>query len=109
MFDDVNLFIRSYTGGTVNTTTTLITIPNVSGNSGFFDYYVSDGTNSRCGTVMSVWNNSSTNFTDYSTPDLGGATTGISFDTTTNGTNVSFRAVVTSGTWTVKVSSRIIS
>jgi hypothetical protein len=108
LFDSVNFYLSSYSGGSVSSTSTLLTIPNASGNSGFFDYYVSDGTNSRAGTVMSVWNSSTTNFTDYSTPDIGGPTTGITFQTITNGTIVSLQAVVTSGTWTVKVGSRVI-
>jgi hypothetical protein len=108
MFDGISFFLSSYSGGSVSSNTTLITIPESSGNSGFFDYYVSDGTNSRAGTVIAVWNGSNAQFTDYSTPDIGGSTTGISFTVTANGTNVSFSASVSSGTWTVKVGSRIV-
>jgi hypothetical protein len=108
--DGTNLFMSSYSGGSVNSNTTLITIPTTSGYSGFFDYYVSDGTNSRAGTVMSVWNNSNSQFTDYSTSDLGGPTTGITFSTSVinAGSDVVLQAIVGSGTWTVKVGARII-
>jgi hypothetical protein len=107
-FDGTNSYQSSYSGGTVTGTSTLITIVAASGVSANFSYYVSDGTNKRAGTVMSVWDGSTTEYTDYSTPDIGGATTGISFRTTVSGSNILFQSVVTSGTWTVKVGSRIV-
>jgi len=107
-FDGTNSYQSSYSGGSVTGTSTLITIVAASGVSANFSYYVSDGTNKRAGTVMSVWDGSTTEYTDYSTPDIGGATTGISFQTTVSGSNILFQAVVTSGTWTVKVGSRIM-
>jgi glucose dehydrogenase len=107
-FDGTNSYQSSYSGGSVTGTSTLITIVAASGVSANFSYYVSDGTNKRAGTVMSVWDGSNTEYTDYSTPDIGGATTGISFRTTVSGANILFQAVVTSGTWTVKVGSRIV-
>jgi hypothetical protein len=108
-FDSTNFYLSSYSGGSVTTgTSTLVTIVAASGVSANFNYYVSDGTNKRAGTVMSVWDGSTTQYTDYSTPDIGGVTTGISFQTTVSGSNILFQAVVTSGTWTVKVGSRIV-
>jgi len=109
LFDSTNFYLSSYTGSSVNSNTTLIQIPQSSGNSGFFDYYVSDvSNNSRAGTVIGVWNGSNSQYTDYSTPDIGGATTGITFSVSANGTTASLVANVTSGTWTVKVGSRVI-
>ena len=110
-FDSTNFYLSSYSGSSVSTgTSTLITIVAASGTSAVFDYYVSDGTNKRAGTVISVWDNVSSVFTDYSTPDIGGATTGISFQTTVSGGGsvILFQAVVTSGTWTIKVGSRVV-
>jgi hypothetical protein len=107
-FDGTNFYLSSYSGGSISSNTTLITIPSVSGNSAVFDYYVSDGTNKRAGTLMTTWDSTLTVYTEYSTPDLGGSTLGISFSTSTDGTDVFFNAVVTSGTWTVKVGSRIM-
>jgi len=106
-FDGTNFYLSSYSGGSVSSNTTLITIPTVSGNSAVFDYYVSDGTNTRAGTVMTAWVGSATVFTEYSTPDIG-STTGISFSTSSDGTNVSLNTIVTAGTWTIKVGSRIM-
>jgi hypothetical protein len=62
----------------------------------------------RAGVVMSVWDATSATYTDNSTPDLNGSTVPISFTVTNNGTNVLLSAVVTSGTWLVKVGTRII-
>jgi hypothetical protein len=107
-FDGTNFYLSSYSGGSISSNTTLITIPSVSGNSAVFDYYVSDGTNKRAGTVMTTWDSTLTVYTEYSTPDLGGSTLGISFATSTDGTDVFLIAIVTSGTWTVKVGSRIM-
>ena len=108
-FDSTNFYLSSYSGGSVTTgTSTLVTIVAASGVSANFNYYVSDGTNKRAGTVMSVWDGSSTEYTDYSTPDIGGATTGISFTVTSSGGIVTLNAVITSGTWNIKVGTRVI-
>jgi hypothetical protein len=108
-FDGTNFYLSSYTGGTINSTTNVLTLSTLSGYSGFFDYFVSDGTNSRAGTVMTVWNDSTSNYTDYSTPDLGGSTTGLTFSTSVSGGNINLTANVSGGgTWTIKVGSRIL-
>ena len=110
-FDGTNFYLSSYSGSSVSSVSspaTLITIVAASGTSAVFDYYVSNGTDKRAGSVISVWDNTTSVFTEYSTPDIGGVTTGISFQTTVSGGNILFQAVVTSGTWTVKVGSRIM-
>jgi hypothetical protein len=107
-FDGSKLYLSSYSGGSVSSNTTLITINEASGTSAVFDYYVSNGAGSRAGTVIAVWDGAATAYTDYSTPDLGTSTTDISFSTSADGTNVYFNVNVVSGTWTVKAASRII-
>jgi len=64
----------------------------------------------RAGTVMGVWDSSGTNAgsTDYSTPDIVASTVGISFSVTVASPSVSLVASVTSGSWTVKVGTRVI-
>jgi len=64
----------------------------------------------RAGTVMGVWDSSGTTAgsTDYSTTDIIGSTIGISFSVTASSPSVSLVASVTSGTWTVKVGTRVI-
>jgi hypothetical protein len=89
-------------------TSDISSIPVTSGNSAIYDYYVSDGTNRRAGTVIAVWDGSTSTFTEYSTPDLNGSTAGISFGTTISGGNILLQSIVTAGTWTIKVGSRVI-
>jgi hypothetical protein len=101
-------FISSDSISTTAATQTVSSIPVSSGNSAIYDYYVSDGTNRRAGTVIAVWDGTLSVFTEYSTPDLNGSTTGISFSTTISGGNILLQVNVTSGTWTVKVGSRVI-
>ena len=62
----------------------------------------------RAGVVMAVWNSTGATFNDVSTPDLNGSTIGFVFDVLISGSNVILRANVTSGTWTIKVGTRII-
>jgi hypothetical protein len=62
----------------------------------------------RAGFVMAVWDSSSATYTDVSTPDLNGSTLGLTFTVTVSAPNVLLKANVTSGTWTVKVGTRII-
>jgi hypothetical protein len=57
---------------------------------------------------MATWDNSTTTWTEYSTPDLNGTTEGIDFRVGIVSGNVELVAVVTSGTWTVIVNTRII-
>ena len=64
----------------------------------------------RAGTVMAVWDSSGTTAgsTDFSTPDIVGSTIGISFSVSVASPTVSLNASVTSGSWTVKVGTRVI-
>jgi hypothetical protein len=62
----------------------------------------------RAGFVMAVWNSSTSTYTDVSTPDLNGSTLGLSFSVIVSAPNVLLKANATSGTWTVKVGTRII-
>jgi hypothetical protein len=101
-------FISSESTSKGSGISTISSIPVTSGNSAIYDYYVSDGTNARAGSVIAVWGGGSSVFTEYSTPDLNGSTAGISFLTTVSGGNIELQVNVTSGTWTVKVGTRVI-
>jgi hypothetical protein len=57
---------------------------------------------------MATWDSSTTTWTEYSTPDLNGTTEGIDFRVSIVSSNVELVAVVTSGTWTVIINTRII-
>jgi hypothetical protein len=74
----------------------------------FFDYYVTNGTGSRAGTIMANWNSTTVSYTDTCTADLGGATTGIEFTVDISASYVRLNVTITSGTWTVKSGTRII-
>ena len=90
-------------------TTIITTIPVSSGSSVNFEYVIKNGSGyMRAGVVMSVWDNSNTTFTDYSTPDLNGTTLPFVWDVDVNSGLVRLRAVISSGTWTINVGSRII-
>jgi hypothetical protein len=101
---------QSALGSSLTTGTSIVTtIPTSSGCSATFDYCVTEsGGAMRAGTVMSVWNNSTAGFTDYSTTDIVGSTSGISFTVDVSGGNARLNAVITSGTWSIKVSTNVI-
>jgi hypothetical protein len=105
-----NQFIESQSGSSISTTgVTITSIPKLTGSSVHFEYVITNGSGyMRAGTVMAVWDNSSATFNDTSTPDLNGSTLGFVFDVIISGSNLLLRANVTSGTWNVKVGTRII-
>jgi hypothetical protein len=104
--------LNSATASAAVGSTTVATFSNTLGNASYFDYHVYANFGGfdrrRAGTVMSVWDSSTTQFTDTSTLDLGSSTTDISFSVTNSGGVISLVAVVTSGTWSVKTGFRII-
>jgi len=76
----------------------------------FFDYWVSGVTSGsyRVGTVMAVTNGSAVQYTDTSTADLVASTAGINFSVGITGSNILLSALITSGSWNVKVGTRVI-
>ena len=88
-------------------TTTIASIATGSYKAGFFDYVVSSGGNARAGTVMSVWDGSSVQYTDNSTLDIG-STTAVSMSVALSGANVLLQAAVSADTWDVKTTYRLI-
>jgi hypothetical protein len=103
------LYINTDTQGTVSSNSTVSTVPKSSGKSAFFDYYIDNGTSLRCGTVMAVWDGSgNTRYTDTSSGDLNGSTSGLSFSVDVDGSDVRLLANITSGIWTIKTSTRVL-
>jgi hypothetical protein len=95
--------------GLTSGTTVVLTVPTVSGCSADFNYCVNEsGGAMRAGTVKSVWNNSTAGYTDVSTTDISGSTSNIGFTVTVSGSDVNLNAVVSGGTWSVQVGSKII-
>jgi len=87
--------------------TAIITLNTGSYTAAFFDYTVSSGSNARAGTVMSVWNGASVQYTDNSTLDIGG-TSDITLKVEVGGANAQLVATTTTSAWTVKTTYRLI-
>lgn len=73
----------------------------------FFDYLVKNNDNVRSGTVMSVFNGTTIEYTEYSTNDVGD-TSALTLSVVLNGANLELRATATSNNWTVRTTIRAI-
>jgi len=62
----------------------------------------------RAGVVMAVWDNAGATFTDYSTPDLNGTTSPFVWYVDVSSGLVRLQSVISSGTWTINVGTRVI-
>ena len=103
--------IQSLVINNISTDTDIFTIPDSSGGAGFYDYYIYNSTPSyRAGTIMAVWDASSdtVEYTETSTPDLNGTTSGITFTLRISSNNLILKAKVTSGTWSIRLGVRLI-
>jgi hypothetical protein len=89
------------------TTTTIASISTGSYTAGFFDYTVASGSNSRAGTVMSVWNGASVQYTDNSTLDIGN-TNDVTMSIALSGGNILLRSTTTAFQWIIKTTYRLI-
>jgi hypothetical protein len=58
--------------------------------------------------VLAAWNCTGATYTEVSTPDLNGSTADVEFSVDTNSNNVRLNAIISGGTWEIKVGSRII-
>jgi hypothetical protein len=79
---------------------TIISTPTGSYSGAFYKYVAVSGSNARAGEVMAIWNNTTTQFTDVTTNDIGSTTmvtssvalsagsAVLSFTTNTNGWNI---------------------
>jgi len=103
-------FQNSDTSSSLTTGTSVVTtIPTSSGCSANFNYCVIEsGGAMRSGTVKAVWNNSTAGYSDVSTTDIVASTSGIEFTVDVSGGNARLNAVITSGTWTVKVGTEVV-
>jgi hypothetical protein len=111
--DSVTLEQDVYVNTDVDTgvTEVIATIPTSGGTAAFFDYVIQNSTktNLRAGTIQVVWNNSTVEYQEFSTLDIGD-TSDVSFQPTINGTNMELRAVAaTTSNWTVKCVGRTLS
>jgi len=103
------VFTKEVTG--ISTTQDIIDTKQNTGRGMIVEYTVerTDSAGFRTGSMMVVWNDSSTvSFTDVSTKDVDSSTAGLSLKVTSDGTDVTLGAGVTSGTYTVNVHIRVI-
>ena len=108
---DGDLYMNSNTSTGITATGVIQTIPYSSSTTAiFFDYYVINTTSGyyRAGTIMSVCNGTTTTYTDTSTPDLGGSTTGITLSVDYSASTIRLYATITTGTWTIKSGARVL-
>ena len=69
--------------------------------SAFFKYMVSNSTNARAGKVMAVWNDTTTNFTDTSTTDIG-STSAVTCSAIVVGSDIQFNITTGTSGWKLK-------
>jgi hypothetical protein len=103
--------IQSLIVNNVSTDTDIFSIPDLSGGAAFYDYYIYNATPSyRAGTIMAVWDASSdtVEYTETSTPDLNGTTSGITFSLRISSNNLILKANVTSGIWSIRLGLRLV-
>jgi hypothetical protein len=91
-------------------TTVAYSVDKTTGTAAYFDYRITNTTNSgwRAGTVMVVWDGTNVEFTDTSTNDITATTSGLSWTAAISGSNLNLTATITSGTWNIKIGSRVI-
>ncbi len=98
------LFQQTTTTGTTGNVNAA-TISKTTYDGAFFDYVLKDGTNFRAGSVMSVWDGTTVKYNETTTNDIGD-TTGVSMSVIISGGSAILRAVISSGTWTIKTITR---
>jgi hypothetical protein len=98
-------YLSSSSESGVNSSKTVLSISSTSSSMATFDYFVSDGTNFRGGTVIMSWLGSTVAYTDYSADY--GDTTALTWSGSVSGGNLLLQVNITSGTWTIKVGARL--
>ena len=88
-------------------TETVLSVATGSYRSAFFDYMATSGSNARAGTVFSIWNGASVEFTETSTNDIG-TTSDVNLSVILNGANIALQAATISDNWTIKSLVRML-
>jgi collagen type VII alpha len=92
---------------TASATASIYSFATASYTSAHVDYNISSGTNSRAGTLTSVWQGGSITYIENSTMSLG-TTSGFTFSFIISGTYAVLQAFASSSTWDVKTIIRSI-
>jgi len=87
----------------VSSSTTMFSLSDYDGV--VLDYLVKNGSNMRAGSIVGIWDGSTSNLTETTTTDLGN-TSAISFSISNSGT---VTATSSSGTWSVVMFARALS
>jgi hypothetical protein len=85
----------------INGSNTVFTQATGSYSSAFFKYTVTSGSNARSGEIMSVWNGTTSAFTDNSTIDIG-TTTAVTSSVDLSGANVQLNVQTNTSGWRIK-------
>jgi hypothetical protein len=85
----------------INGSNTVFTQATGSYTSAFFKYTVTSGSNARSGEIMSVWNGTTSAFTDNSTIDIG-TTTDVTSSVEISGANVQLNMQTNTSGWRIK-------
>jgi hypothetical protein len=99
---DGTLFDRATVNSTIVGSNNLVTQATGSYTSAFGKYTLHNGANARSGEFWTVWNGTTTVYTDTSTNDIGNTDT-ITFNSAIIGNNIQIDAVAGSSGWTVKM------
>ena len=75
--------------------------------SAFGKYTIFNGANARAGEFITVWNGTTTTYTDTSTTDIG-STADITFSSIIVGGNIEIDAVAASSGWKIKMLTTFI-
>jgi hypothetical protein len=86
---------------------TIVSFPTGSYNSAFFKYVILSGSNARSGEILSVWNQSSIEYTEYSTRDIGN-TSLITSSITLSGPDVNFNININTAGWMIKTITTLL-
>lgn len=86
---------------------TLAAQPTGSYTSAFFKYTVVNGTNARAGEVIVIWNGASTQYTDFSTLDIGN-TTAVTASAAISAGNIQLNIQTNTTGWNIKTLATFI-
>jgi len=86
---------------------TVYSLATASYDGAWFEYVAKSGSDARAGQIMSLWSDTSVNFTETTTTDFGN-TSGLSFTVAVTGSNFALTGSVATAGWTIKTIVRSI-
>ena len=105
---DTSIVSATSTGITTTTNVHSFAVANIK--AVHYNYYIQNTVNGglRTGVVMAVTNGTTVEFTDTSTNDLTATTAGLTWSVSIVSTNIVLTATITSGTWNIKVGTKML-